>query len=417
MLKSGQMTERTRREPYWARILASLRFKNFRRLWLGSVAEHFGEFMELATILWLVNEMTGSPLMLSIVGSSRFILMIFFPIVGGVVADRVNRRSLLITALLSSALLSLFLAILAITRLMNIWHIIVISLLQGGATSFNHPARQTILPNLVKREHLLNAVALDSISVQAARLFSMASAGYLIAVMGVWPIFILKALGCLLAISWLRLVEVPPTPLTTIAHAPLQNLTEGFRYLRAHTIILSLVLLYLIPRIAMNTYSNFLPIFANDVLRIGVVGYGYLQSAPGLGAILSLLGLTLLTYYKRKIILLVGSGVMMGIGLIVFSGSPWALLSLFLLVVIGAMQTVFNTVNSTMIQGFVADEMRGRVMSWREVASGLGLTGNILFGAIAQITGVPISLGLLGVICVVVSLLLITSLPRFKSIE
>ena len=398
-------------------MLASLRYRDFRLVWVGSLTEHFGEFMEIAAILWLVNELTHSPLMLTIVGSSRFMAMILFPIAGGVVADRVNRRSLLIAALLGSALLSVCLAILAVTGIIAVWHLIIIGVLVGVAMSFNHPARSAIVPNLVRRELLLNAVSLDLMSVHASRIIAMAITGYLIVILGVWPIFIIRALGSLLAIFWLLLARIPPTPPTTSVQAPWQNLTEGFRYLRANTIILGLVVLFLIPWLAMNTYSNFLPVFASDILRVGAVGYGYLQAAPGLGAIISLIGLTLLTYYKRKSRLLVGAGIIMGIGLISFSASSWLFLSLALLVVIGLMQTGLSTVITTMIQGAVPDEVRGRVMGWREVAFGLGPTGSILFGAIAQYTGVPISLGLLGGICLIVFLLLIVFLPRFSSIE
>jgi len=245
----------------------------------------------------------------------------------------------------------------------------------------------------------------------------MAIAGYFMVTLGVWPIFVIRALGGLVAIFWLLLARVPPTPPRTRTQAPWQNLAEGFRYLRANTIILTLVILYLLPRVVVNTNMNFLPVFANDVLRIGAVGYGYLHAAPGLGAIISLIGLTLLTYYRRKSLLLVGACMIMGIALISFSFSPWVVLSLPLLVVIGAMQVAFNAVNSTAIQSVVPDEVRGRVMSWREVAFGLGPTGSILFGAIAQYTGVPISLGLLGGICLIIFLLLIVFLPRFSSIE
>ncbi len=417
MPQSSQIPEGSRRESYRSLMLASLRYRNFRLVWLGSVTEHFGEFMEIAAILWLVNELTHSPLMLTIVGSSRFMAMIFFPIAGGVVADRVNRRSLLIASLLGAALLSVCLAILALTKLITVWHLIVIGLLSGIVTSFNHPARQSIVPNLVKREHLLNAISLDMISVHAARMVGMSLAGYLIVILGVWPLFAVRALGCLVAIFWLLLAQVPPTPPATRGQAPWQNLTEGFRYLQGNIVIVSLVVLYLIPRLINGTYTSFMPVFADDILHIGAVGYGYLQAAPGLGAIISLLGLTFLTYYKRKTILLITAGVLMGIGLISFSASPWVLLSLPLLVVIGAMQTAFNTVNSTIIQGAIPDEVRGRVMSWREVMFGLGPVGSMLFGAIAQYTGVPISLGLLGGICLVISLSLVTLLPRFRNIE
>jgi len=388
-------------------MLTSLHYRNFRLVWLGSLTEHFGEFMEIAAILWLVNEMTHSPLMLTIVGSCRFISMIPFAIVGGVVADRVNRRSLLIAALLGSSLLSVCLAMLAVTGVIAIWHLIVISLLGGVAMSFNHPARQAIVPNVVKREHLLNAISLDTLSVQAARMVGMLIAGYLIAIVGAWPIFIIRALGCLVAILWLSFARVPPTPPTTRELAPWHNLAEGFHYLRGNTIILALIVLYLIPWLTMNTYTNFLPVFANDILRVGAVGYGYLQAAPGLGAIASLIGLTLLTYYKRKFMLLAGFGIILGIGILGFSASPWFILSLLLLVVIGGTQNAFVAVNTTLIQDIVPDKMRGRIISWREVAFGLGPTGSILFGAIARYTGVPFSLGLLGGICLIISLLLI----------
>lgn len=388
-------------------MFASLSNRNFRRVWLGSVTEHLGEFMQLAAILWLVNELTHSTLILTIVGSCRFMPLIIFPIAGGVVADRVDRRRLLIAALLGSTLLSASLVLLTVTRLIIVWHLIIISLLGGITTSFNHPARHGIVPNLVKKEHLLNAIALDSISVQAARMIAMPIAGYVLAFFGAWPIFVLRVLGNLLAVFWLLLANIPPTPATSRTHMPWVNLKEGLCYLQNHSLILGLVLLFLVPRIGHNTYVNFLPVFANDLVHVGAVGYGYLQGAPGLGAIMSLLGITMLTHYRRKFRLLVGAGMALGTFLISFSVSQWLSLSLLLLVFIGAVETVFNVVNSTLIQTATADDFRGRIMSWREVAFGLGPTGSILFGALAQYTGASVSLGSLGAIFIVIFLLLI----------
>lgn len=416
MAQPGEITQEARQESYWALMIASLRYRNFRLVWLGSVTEHFGEFMQTAAILWVANELTGSPLMLTLVGSARYAPMIVLPVVGGVVADRVNRRSMLIAALLGSVVLAATLAVLAATGRIAVWHLIVVGLFWGAVQSFNHPARHTIVPNLVQKGHLLNAIALDSISVQASRIIGMPVAGYIIVAFGVWPIFVIAAVGCLLAIGWLLMAEVPPTPRETRKQAPWQNLTEGFRYLRSNAIILSLMLLYLIPWLSGNTYGNFLPVFANDILGVGAVGYGYLQAAPGLGAIISLAGLTILTYHRRKTLLLIGAGAIMGIGLIAFSASSSMFLSLALLVVIGAMQNAFATLNTTIIQGAVPDHVRGRVISWREVAFGLGPTGSIIFGAIAQSTGVPFSVGLLGGICLLVSLMLVSFVPRLRNI-
>ncbi|MFC2059802.1 MFS transporter [Chloroflexota bacterium] len=416
MSESGQVNKNSGHQSYRSLFIIALRYRDFRLVWLGSVTEHIGEFMQIAAVLWLVNEISHSPLMLTVVGSCRIIPLIFLPPVAGVVTDRVNRRNLLIVVLFCASLLSVCLALLVITGVVVMWHIIVLSLLMGVLTSFNHPARQAIVPNLIRREHLLNAVSLDTLSVQVARLVGMSVVGYLIAGIGVGPIFFLRALGCLLAIVWLLFARIPPTPAATRKQKPWRNLIEGFHYLRGNTLILGLVLLYLIPMLAQNTYTNFMPVFAADIMQVGAIGYGYFQAAPGLGSLLCLIALTVLTYYKGKINLLLGASAIVGISLIGLSITRSAFLTLPLLVVIGGMITVFLSINTTLIQNSIPDEMRGRVMSWREVARGVGPTASILFGAIAQYTGVPFSLGLLGGIVLLVSFALIMLSPKFRSL-
>ncbi len=416
MLESNQVHRGDGRQSYRSLFFIALGYRNFRFFWLSNLTEHIGEYMEVAAILWLVWEMTHSPLMLTIVGSSRYMVMIFLPLIGGVVADRVNRRNLLIVSLLGSAVLSIALLALSLTGLITVWHLIVISLLTGTMTSFNHPARQSILPNLIKKEHLLNAVSLHSVSNLASRMIGMVIAGYLIAILGVTPIFGIRALGLLLAIFWLALIKVPPTPSAARERTLWHNLTEGFNYLRGNTIILIMLALYLVPVLAINTSTNFMPVFAQDILHIGAVGYGYFQGASGLGAALGLIGLAMLTYYTGKVKLLFGAGVILGISLLGFSASSWVSLSLPLLVLGGGMQAGFMALNTALIQNSVPDALRGRVMSWRDVAFGLGTVTSILFGAIARYTGVPFSLGLLGGIVLFVFFLLILLLPKFRSL-
>ena len=226
MLPSEPTIGVSQQKSFWSRTFVGLRYRNFRLVWLGSVTEHTGEFMEIAAILWLVNELTHSPLWLTVVGSARFIPMIIFPLIGGVVADRMNRRKLLIVSLTVSASLSIFLAVLAATGIVNLTHLIVISLLGGVAMSFNHPARQTIVPNLVNREHLLSAISLDTLSVHMSRATGMPIAGYLIVILGVWPIFIIRAVGCLISISLLTQARVPATPPATRTETPWHNLAQ-----------------------------------------------------------------------------------------------------------------------------------------------------------------------------------------------
>jgi MFS family permease len=398
------------------RTFVSLGYRDYRLVWLGSVTEHLGEWMEMVALLWLVHELTGSPLMLTVVGSCRYIPMIVFPIFGGMVADMMDRRRLLIFALLGAAFLSIILAILVKTGTVAIWHLIVLALLSGVTTSFNHPARQSIVPNLVPKEHLLNAISLDSASVQASRFIATPIAGYLIASYGVVPVFGFRAIGALLAICWLGFVKIRLLPPAT-TKAPWRNVIEGFKYVRGSMLLLSMVPLYLLPMLTQNTYSNFLPIFAHDILKIGPAGHGLLQSAPGLGALASLIGLASLASHRvNGSLLFIGSGIL-GVGFILFSVSQWTFLSLFLLVIIGGMVTSFMTINTALIQSHVSDVMRGRVMSLREIALGLGPTGSLIFGAIAEQSSVSFSLQLLGSLCIAVSFSLFYLLPKVRTIQ
>jgi MFS family permease len=392
-------------------------FRNYRLVWFGSCTEHLGEWMELAAILWLLNELTHSPFLLVLAGSFRYLPITFFAFIGGVVADRVNRKYLLIATLIASALLSLTLAIFVHTGVVTIWHILIIALLGGVVTGFNHPARQTIVPNVVEREYLLNAITLDSGSVMASRVIGTPLAGYIIAHAGVTPILGLRALGALLAIIWLIPAHIPPTPKAARRKAPLRNLMEGLGYVRGHTIVLTLVTLYVLSYFVTNSYTSLFPIFAVDVLRVGASGYGFLHAAPGLGSLLATLSLAALTGFRHKGWLLFLAGMTMGVALIGFSLSSWFLLSLFLLAIVGGMNTAFTTTNNTLIQTFVPDEVRGRVMSLREVAFGLGPSLGLVAGVFAERSGAPLAVGAVGFFCVVIVLSLAFRLPKVRRLE
>lgn len=396
------------------RTFASLGYRDFRFVWLGSVTEHLGEWMELAGLLWLVNDLTHSPLMLTVVGSCRFIPMVFFPVLAGMVADKMNRRRLLMIALLVAAFLSIILAVLVKTGTVAVWHLIILSLMGGVATSFNHPARQSIVPNLIKRGHLLNAISLDSASVQASRFIATPIAGYLIASFGVVPVFGARALGALLAVCWLMFVKADLQPPAVANKTGFRNVIDGLKYVRGSALLLTLTPLYLIPWIAQNTSNNFLPIFARDILSIGASGYGFLQAAPGLGAFVSLIALAAVPYYRVNVSLLFVTIGIMGISLVLFSVSTWPILSLVFLFITGGMITSFTTINTALIQSHVSDVMRGRVMSLREVANGVGPAGSLVFGAIAERSSAPYSLALLGIICIAVSFLLAFLLSKMR---
>ncbi len=407
-----------RQTGFFRRTFVSLvQYRNYRLVWLGSCSEHMGEWMELAALLWLVHELSHSPFLLIVVGAFRHLPLTVFSFIGGVVADRVNRKNVLVAALVASSCLSLTLAVLVHTDVVAIWHILVIALLGGVVTSFNHPARQTIVPNVVGREHLLNAITLDSGAVMASRVIGMPLAGYIIAQAGVTPILGLRAVGALLAIIWLLPVRLPPTPLAARRTAPFRNLVEGLSYVRGHSIILTLVILYLLSYFVTNSHTSLFPVFAVDVLRVGAFGYGFLHAAPGFGSLVVTVWLATLTGFRHKGRLLFFSAMTMGFALIGFSLSSWFLPSLLLLALVGGMNTAFTTTNNTLIQSMVSDDVRGRVMSLREVAFGLGPSIGLLVGVMAEYTGAPLAVGVVGLLCFVVMLGLALRLPQIRRLE
>lgn len=401
----------------WRRTFESLRYENYRWLWLGSCTEHIGEFMELGALLWLVNEISGSPFILTLVGASRFMPLVIFSPFGGVVSDRINRRNLLMAALFASAMLSIGLGILVVTGLIAIRHIIVVALLFGVTTSFNHPARAAIVPNLVDKKSLLNAVSLDTASVMAARVIAMPIAGTIIAVAGVVPIFFLRAIGALVAIFLLARVKIPLAKGETQKGNPWKNLVEGLRYVTGYGVVLTLVLLYLLPQFANQTYTNLLPIFAVNIFKTGALGYGYLQAAPGLGSVISLVFLASLGAGKNKGRLLFSAGMILGLALIFFGISSWFFLSLLLLIIIGGMATAFMALGTTLIQEVIPDRVRGRVMSLREISFGLGPAFSLIFGEIAEQTGAPFAVVCLGMVCFLVPFALMLVLPGVRQLE
>jgi len=398
---------------FFARTFTSIvLYRNYRLVWMGSWTEHLGEWMETTALLWLLNQMTNSPFMGTLLVTLRFAPLLIFAFVGGIAADRLNRRLLLIYALLASALLSLAMAGLVHFGFVRPGHLLVYSVLSGLIIGFNHPARQTLMPNLVKKEHYLNAITLDNASVTASRIIGGPLAGFIISFAGTTPVLGLRGVGALLAIFWLSWVHAPITPPEAKKKTPLSNLVEGIRYIGQHRAVLTQVLLYLLPFFVTNSYTGLLPYFATNNLHIGPALYGILNAAPGAGALLATFVLAAVVNLRRKGIILLFGGIAQGVGLIFFAASSFYPFSLLMLAFVGAANTIFMTLNNTIIQEMITDEVRGRVMSLREVSLGLGPSGSLISGAIAGVVGVPLALGFTGGLCITVLLIILIAVAQ-----
>jgi MFS family permease len=381
---------------------------------MGSVTEHLGEWMETTALLWLLNQMTDSPFMGTLMMTLRFLPMVVFAFIGGVAADRLNRRLLLSLALAAAAVISIALAVLIHTGLLRPWHILVSAVLSGVVSSFNHPARNTLVPNLVKKEHYLNAITLDNASVTVSRIIGAPLAGFIISYAGVTPVLGLKAVGAILSIMWLRWIHTPETPVEAKKETPFHNLTEGMQYVGQHKPVLTQVLLYLLPFFVTNSYTGLLPYFATNNLHVGPELYGVLNAAPGAGALLATFVLAYFVNLRRKGLVLLLGGIAQGLGLIFFAGSTFYLLGLLLLAVVGGANTIFMTLNNTIIQEMIPDYVRGRVMSLREVSMGLGPSGSLVAGVIAGVLNVPIALGATGGVAIALLLGVLVAFPQAR---
>ena len=187
-------------------------YRDYRLFWGGSWSEHLGEWMETTALLWLINDMTHSPLMGTLLVTLRALPMVVFAFIGGIVADRFNRRLVLISALGASAVFSLILAVFVHLGLIQAWHLLLYSAITGVTTSFNHPARSTLLPNIVKREHYLNAITMDNVSVTGSRILGATLGGVIIGFAGTTPVLGLRAAGALLAMVWIFMIRSQQTP-------------------------------------------------------------------------------------------------------------------------------------------------------------------------------------------------------------
>lgn len=399
------------------RTFSSLKLRNYRLLWLGSASEHTGEWMERIAIGWLVLQLTDSPFMLGLNEALRFIALLVFPFVGGAVADRWNRKKVLIGTLLGLSALSAIIVVLVYTHNIVVWHILLYSLLSGVLTAFNHPARGTLLASIVDKSNYTNAVSLDSLSVMASRLIGSPIAGLWIARYDVTGIIGMRLVGCMLAVVWLLWLEAPLTPALPRKESMFANIKEGIRYTFSDQAILGVTLLAFIPSFFVTGYVSQLPVFAKSVLKIGAAGLGWMNFTAGVGSLIGLLALASLGDYRHKGVHLFVSIIGSGVSLALFAVSNWVPLSFAMLLISGATISMFTALRSTVVLLIVPDNLRGRVIAMRELATGTQPVGALLLGSMSEAWGAPLGLGIMSGLCAVTSVVAMVCLKRLREIE
>ena len=400
--------------PRWATTLRALRHRNFQLFFSGQLISLIGTWMQNVAQAWLVYRLTGSALLLGAVGFSSQIPVLLIAAIGGTTADRVNRQRLVITTQVASMILAAVLAWLTLSGRIEVWHIFVLAALLGVVNAFDIPGRQSFLIDMVGREDLMNAIALNSSMFNGARVVGPAVAGILIAKIGEGWCFAANAISYTAVITGLLLMKVH-CPLRSNTSSPLADIVEGFRWANSVKVIRALLLLVGLISLVGMPYTVLMPVFAHKILHGGARGLGILMGATGVGALFGALTLAARTGVKGLGRLAAWSCGGFGIGLILFSFSRWFWLSAALLLPVGYSVMLQMASTNTLIQTMVPDQLRGRVMAlYSMMFMGMAPFGALLGGALAHRMGAPAAVAVGGVACVLGAIWFGRELPTLR---
>ncbi len=382
------------------RTFAALKHRNYRLFWSGQIVSLIGTWMQTVGQGWLVLSLTNSPFKLGFVSMAGSLPILLFTLWGGVVADRVNKRNLILFTQSSAMTLAFILAALTSFKVVQVWHIVMLAFLLGTVNSFDTPSRQAFIVEMVGKEDLTNAIGLNSAMFNTARMVGPAIAGLLIAALGVAGCFWLNGLSFIAVIIGLALIRNTFQPEHREGGSPLKNLLEGLRYLWAHKVLLAIIANIGVSSVFGMPYVMLMPVFAKQILKGGPSTYGVLLAAAGAGAIVG--GLTVATRgarVRQGAYILFGSG-LFAVFIFLFSFSHWLWLSLALLFVAGFAMITQNVTTNSLIQTAVPDFLRGRIMSvYVLVFMGMFPLGSLQAGSVAQVLGAPWAVRIGAVIC------------------
>jgi MFS family permease len=393
--------------------IRSLKYRNFQLFFSGQLISLVGTWMQNVAQAWLVYRMTGSSVLLGVVSFAGQIPVVPLAPLAGMVADRMDRRKVVIATQTASMVLALVLAVLTLTKLVNVWEVVVLAALMGVVNSFDIPARQSFLVEMVGREDLMNAIALNSSMFNGARIIGPAIAGILVASIGEGWCFFANGVSYIAVIVGLLMMRMPHRRIERKGVSALEHIAEGFRYARQTGPIRALLLLLGLVSLVAMPYTVLMPIFAAQILHGNARTLGVLGAATGVGALggaLTLASRTKVHDLGRWVAIACGAS---GAALIGFGLSRWYILSVIMLVPVGfSMMTQMGACN-TLVQAMVPDRLRGRIMAvYAMMFMGMAPLGALLSGEVADHIGAQWTVALGGALTVAGAVVFARHLPK-----
>jgi MFS family permease len=384
------------------RIPPSLRHRDFRLLWLGLMISIAGTQMQTWALFWHIRTLTDQPIALGGVGLSRILPILLFSLIGGSMADVVNRRIVMYFTQSAMALTALALAYLTITGQILLWHMYLLTALSALALAFDSPARQSLVPNLVPARDLPNAFSLTSVARQTGAIVGPALSGLVIAYWGQAATYLINAITYLAVLVALVLMNSAPQQIDPAmrTRVSLPAIREGIQFIGNHPIILSTMLIDFFATF-FSSANTLMPIFARDILRVGAVEYGWLSAAQSIGAMIAALILSQKDEIRRQGPVFLGAVILFGLATIGFGLARSLVMAMLALIVIGASDSISAIIRNTIRQLQTPDHIRGRIVSVNQIFyMGGPQLGEIEAGLVAQAFGAPFAVVSGGIGCI-----------------
>lgn len=412
---AGKVAETVASPPQAQGMWAALRIRDYRFLWLGMIISSHGMWMQMVAQGYLVYELTRSPAALGLVGLARAIPVLVLSLFAGVAADRMDRRKLLIVTQSLAGVFSLILAVLTSTGQIQVWMILALGFLNASVMSFDNPTRQALIPDLVGREYMANAIALNSTAFSASQVLGPAIAGVLLAATSPAICFYANAVSYIAIIAALIAMRPVKTQGRRSTGGMLHNLIAGFGYVRKNAVVAAFLVQIGVLCLLSRSSSQLLPAVQRDVLHVGAGGLGGLNAATGLGALIAALAVAKLSNFQHRGWLVIGAYTAGAVALIAFAFSRSFPLSCVLLAVIGGGGVMTMSTSNMLVQSRIPDELRGRVMGiWTMLIMGGMPLGAMLLGTVASFVGITTTFALAGVICLLCLLVINLRVPAVR---
>lgn len=397
-------------------IFKAFHYRNFPLVFLSTVTYSTGYFIMMVALGWLILEMTNSPLSLGMVWAARSGPFLIFGIFAGAVADKIDRRRLLILTFIMLAVCAFFMGILISRGWIQVWSILLVTFIIGSIMTFNVTTRQALVVDIVDPEDAMSALSMNAAAMRLTGIFGCVAAGWVIELLGVDWCFYIMCISYLIGIIILLYIREVVTKAGPGQQSIRANFIEGLQIVRTNQIVLTLMVMAIICEVLGFSYQVVLPVFARDILKVGAVGLGTLNMTQNIGALVGVLTLASLGNYKHKGWLILVVFLFFGVFLVLFSQSPWYLVSLILIGIVGVVAGAFDAMQHILLQLNVADEQRGRAMGMWMLSIGFMPVGSIAIGAIAALVGAQLAVSINGVVIIATFVILAMFVSRLRRV-